>query len=199
MSGGKKAFIFILTSLIGSFQSAEAQSLITGRVIDKETGKYIKNVSVSKVGTDIKTVTNALGFFQIEASDSTKLQLSCDGYITMDVKVSGKENVKIEMMRRQIIAEAPVMPELTFPGGLPAFYEYISKNMNVPPGAPKGIVTVELLIDPTGMVIKDSVKVTQSLCKACDREALRVMKKSPNWNPFEQESSVRVVIPIRFN
>ena len=86
-----------------------------------------------------------------------------------------------------------------YPGGMPAFFEYLQKNMNVPRGAPKGVVQVEMILDPEGNVIKDSVKVIQSLWPPCDREALRVMKKSPKWIPGENPHNMRVVVPIRFN
>jgi hypothetical protein len=188
----------VLFLLIG-FHFTNAQNLITGRVIDKATGKYIKDVSVTKVGTDFKTVTNALGFFQVEVTRLTKLQLSCDGYITKHVDISRNDNVTIEMERRQFIAGAPVEAPPTFPGGWPAFFEYIKKNIDAPHDVPKGTVKVELVISPTGEVVKDSVKIIQSLCKPCDKEALRIMKRSPKWNPGEHRNNVRFVVPITFN
>ena len=193
------SILFLVVLFATFFHFADAQQAITGRVVDSETGMYIKNVSIAKVGTDFKTVTNAFGFFQIEATGRTNLQLSCDGYATTYAEISGKENVKIEMARRRYVAGQPIMEGPTFPGGLAAFYEYLDKNLHVATGAPKGTVTVQLLMDSAGYVIKDSVKIIQSLCKTCDREVLRVVKKSPKWNPAEQGGNIPVRIPIRFN
>lgn len=186
----------MLVVFMVAFQIGHSQSLITGRVVDKETGKYLGDVSIVKVGSDFKTTTNAMGFFQLEVSGSTKLELSSKDYVTAQIEISGKGNVRIELIRKHFSVRVQEPP--SFPGGIPALHEYIRKNMRVPRGTPSGIVRVQIKIDSTGSVIKDSVKIIQSLNKACDWEALRVMKKSPKWIPGD-DTNLPIVVPIKFN
>jgi hypothetical protein len=188
----------LLLLVLTTLEPVIAQKLITCRLVDKETKKPIKNAAIAKVGTAFTTTTNALGFFQVEAGEKLKLNIIAERYIPATVEVSGKENAIIELEPRMYILGAPVVTGPIFPGGVPAFHEYIRKNLNVSFRPPTGTVIVSMLIDSTGAVIKDSVTITQSLCKPCDREALRIMKKSPNWIPGEQKSNIRVYVPIAF-
>jgi hypothetical protein len=93
----------------------------------------------------------------------------------------------------------------TFPGGMEKFYDYMSKNIKTPnevrSGKVSGKVFVEFVIDSTGQIPADDVKVIKGLCKACDEEVVRVVKGSPNWNPgFQRGKPVRqrMVLPIMF-
>ena len=194
-----RSFFYVTAVLLVASNVAVAQTLITGRIIDKETKKPIRDVSISRVGTTITTTSNALGFFQLEGGEKMQLKITAgDAYISATVDISGKENVTIALARRMFIRGAPVLTPPTFPGGDAAFVQFISKNINVSGNLPKGVVVVEILIDSTGSVIQDSVRVVESSCIPCNRAALRVMKKSPKWIPGEQKSNMKVRVPITF-
>ena len=84
-----------------------------------------------------------------------------------------------------------------FPGGRTKFDEYIKHNLKYPKKAAKeglgGNVYVEMIINADGSINDDTVKpVKQSrLGKAdrplldpdCQKEAVRLMKACPKWNP----------------
>lgn len=83
--------------------------------------------------------------------------------------------------------QPPRIKPAEFPKGMGGFYKLIGKKMRYPKEAKKanikGKVFVQFIIDTTGMIKKESIKVVGSLCESCDREAIRVIQKMPRWIP----------------
>ncbi len=191
----------VMTSVYG-------QRLITGRIVDKETGKPVKDAKVFLVDTDIKTSTNTLGFFQLQVDSTSSIEIEADDYQSVKIVIPNANNFRVELEK---IAETTdqviyvVEETATFPGGLNKFFDYINRNINVPKevknGTVKGRVLVEFVIESTGQIPPDEVKVKEGLCKSCDEEAVRLVKESPNWNPGRQKGNPvrqRMVVPIMF-
>ena len=62
-----------------------------------------------------------------------------------------------------------------------------------------GVVFVRFVVEPDGSI--DEVTVIRGVSEALDREAIRLIKEMPQWNPGLQKGrAVRVyyTIPIRF-
>lgn len=98
-----------------------------------------------------------------------------------------------------IIVENPP----TFPGGLPAFYEYVKENLKYPSKAKsigaEGKVYLQFVIDVDGSITE--VEVLKGIGAGCDEEAKRVLENAPKFNPGKQRGRavrVRQVIPIYF-
>jgi TonB family protein len=72
-----------------------------------------------------------------------------------------------------------------FSGGIEAFHDFIRRKLRYPESARShkvvGYVEVGFDIEADGKV--SNVKVTQSLLKSCDDEAIRVVSTSPVWTP----------------
>ena len=93
------------------------------------------------------------------------------------------------------------MPE--FPGGQAALLEWISSHIQYPAMAAEnniqGKVTVQLVVTKTGGI--GEVKVVRSVDKDLDREAVRVVKSLPKFNPGRQNGqpvNVWYTLPINF-
>ena len=93
------------------------------------------------------------------------------------------------------------MPE--FVGGMSALMRYLSTNIRYPYSAQRkkieGRVVVGFIVDKTGKVRK--VEIMKSLNRACDKEAVRVVRKMPPWNPGMQDGkpvSTKFSLPILF-
>ncbi|MFT3750888.1 MAG: energy transducer TonB [Agriterribacter sp.] len=75
--------------------------------------------------------------------------------------------------------------EASFDGGDKAWAKFIQKNIAFPERANKlgksGTVVVQFIVDAKGGVT--DVEVVQSVEYSLDEEALRIIKKSPRWNP----------------
>ena len=120
---------------------------------------------------------------------------------------------------------AQILPgdtETEFPGGMTAFYEFVSDNIQYPKQAQKnsisGIVFIEFYISQSGFVNKDSVRIVPASeirevagdeladqvtsNKFLEREALRVIKKSPRWIPGKESGrpiAQKIVFPVSFD
>ena len=91
----------------------------------------------------------------------------------------------------------------SFPGGDYGFSEYLSSEMEYPYQARvnhiSGRVLVRFTIEKDGSI--NEVKIMEGIGYGCDREAVRVLKASPKWNPGLLDGKpVRVyyTMPITF-
>jgi TonB family protein len=92
-----------------------------------------------------------------------------------------------------------VMPQ--FPGGEEALLDFIKNNLRYPSSDAQvgiqGRTTVRFVVNKLGQVC--DITVIRSLSKACDAEAVRVIKMMPNWIPGKQQGkpvSVYYTLPI---
>lgn len=88
-----------------------------------------------------------------------------------------------------------------FPGGRKAWYEYLGENLEYPRSARnlKGEVLLKFIISPKGII--ETVEVIKSLHPSLDKEAIRVIKKSPRWKPARQNGKqvqTTMTMPIVF-
>jgi protein TonB len=98
-----------------------------------------------------------------------------------------------------VIVEHKPVPK----GGMQAFYAYVNKEFEYPRQARElrieGKVFVQFVIEKDGSI--SNVIVAKGVGGGCDEEAIRVVEKSPNWNPGKQRGQpvrVRMVLPITF-
>ena len=94
-----------------------------------------------------------------------------------------------------------VMPQ--FPGGAPALFEYLSKNIMYPAEAEKagkqGRVIVTFVVKKDGSI--SDARVVKSVDPLLDAEGLRVISNMPNWTPGTQSGktvNVKYTVPITF-
>jgi periplasmic protein TonB len=90
-----------------------------------------------------------------------------------------------------------------FPGGDKALAKWLVSHMEYPPVATRmgiqGSVTVEFTVDVKGKI--SDIAVVQSLHRACDNEAIRLIKAMPAWIPGESNEEKVVAkrkLPIPF-
>lgn len=94
-----------------------------------------------------------------------------------------------------------VMP--SFPGGQGALMKYLSENIKYPVVAQEngvqGRVIVGFVVERDGSI--SDVTVMRSVDPSLDREAQRVVKSMPKWNPGKQNGSavrVKYTVPVVF-
>lgn len=83
-----------------------------------------------------------------------------------------------------------------FPGGLDKFYKFIGKNFQVPEEEGlKGRVFVTFVVEKDGSLT--DIKVIRDIGYGTGKEAIRVLKSCPRWNPGEQNGKkVRVLYSL---
>ena len=79
--------------------------------------------------------------------------------------------------------------ESEFPGGAKGWQQYLFGNIKYPKAAIKknaqGTVVVQFIVSKEGKVT--NIEVVQSVHPALDKEAMRLIKESPNWIPAKQD------------
>jgi protein TonB len=93
-------------------------------------------------------------------------------------------------------------PELiaSFPGGNDSLTSFIERNLVVPRACHStGNVYVAFLVNKDGTL--SEFEVEKGLSKSCDKSALDVVKKMPQWKPgrmWGEPVQQRLVLPIKF-
>jgi periplasmic protein TonB len=143
----------------------------------------------------------------IEVPDEKKIEEEIE--INMDTEVT--EQTKVEEVKIQEVEEKEdpdqiflVVEETAAPtGGMPAFYEYVSKKLKYPAQARRmgieGKVFVEFVMERDGSIT--DVKAIKGIGAGCDEEAVRVLQSAPKWKPGKQRGKPvrqRMVLPIAF-
>lgn len=132
-----------------------------------------------------------------------EIEVNLDVEITQETVVEELvfEEAPEEEVADQIFSVVEDQPEPQ--GGYPAFYKYISDNMDYPAQARRmgveGKVYVQFVVDKDGTI--NEVKAIKGIGAGCDEEAVRVVKSAPKWQPGKQRGravKVRMVVPITF-
>jgi protein TonB len=153
--------------------------------------------------TEVKPETNQTEFLEMKVIDAKvndtvtvqdKLIDEQIGTITVrkiipnDFKLVGEtKNVQTIVTNPKREVYGTVEEEAFFPGGYPALMSYIQSNLVYPSEGieinAQGKCYLRFIVDFEGRI--SSVKVLRGIqgCPECDREAIRVLKGMPEWEP----------------
>lgn len=117
-----------------------------------------------------------------------------DAEITVEPVGNGPKDVVEEDNEIYNTAGIEVKPD--FPGGIEKFYKYIGKNYQVPEEEGlKGKVFVSFVVEKDGSLT--DIKVIRDIGYGTGKEAIRVLRACPKWNPGEQNGKkVRVLYSL---
>lgn len=117
-----------------------------------------------------------------------------DAELTVEPVGNGPSQVVEEDNAIYNTAGIEVKPD--FPGGLEKFYKFVGKNFQVPDEEGlKGKVFVTFVVEKDGSLT--DIKVIRDIGYGTGKEAIRVLKSCPKWNPGEQNGKkVRVLYSL---
>lgn len=117
-------------------------------------------------------------------------------------KVSSADQALGSNQEEQVYTVVQEMPE--FKGGREKLFSYLVENIKYPEEAKKkgtqGTVFVTFVITKTGKV--ENVSILRGVDPLLDKEALRVVKMMPDWNPGKEKGkqvNVQFNLPIKFS
>jgi TonB family protein len=99
---------------------------------------------------------------------------------------SSVSNSWVDAEGETIYKKTEVPPE--FVGGKEALFEYINKNIVYPEDVVRGNVYVAFVVTKEG-AIRD-VRVVKGINENCDKEAIRLIKNMPPWDPGMQKGKI---------
>lgn len=117
-----------------------------------------------------------------------------DAELTVEPVGNGPSQVVEEDNAIYNTAGIEVKPD--YPGGLEKFYKFVGKNFQVPDEEGlKGKVFVTFVVEKDGSLT--DIKVIRDIGYGTGKEAIRVLKSCPKWNPGEQNGKkVRVLYSL---
>jgi hypothetical protein len=196
----------------------EPVNVIRGRVTD-EFNRGLPFANITNTRDNVGTYTDAAGNFTLNARDSVvEVQVRSLGYdeSVQQLRSSATENqVVLEQnseesvqllnsrsnsnaLRRQI-QETDASPQEPKPADGWANYDlYLNNNVKIPadPALKKASpreVELSFEVNKAGQPV--NIRVERSLCKPCDREAIRLLKEGPRW---ERNTRQRANITVAF-
>jgi protein TonB len=117
-----------------------------------------------------------------------------DAELTVEPVGNGPSQVVEEDNNIYNTAGIEVKPD--FPGGLDKFYKFIGKNFQTPEEEGlSGKIFVTFVVEKDGSLT--DIKVLRDIGYGTGKEAIRVLKSCPRWNPGEQNGKkVRVLYSL---
>lgn len=167
----------------------------------KFTAPIIKKDSEVKEEDEIKLdevqkSDKAVGAFTVEGNDEV-------GGAVLKAKedIAAPEPPKHVVEETKIFTVVEQMP--MYPGGDAALMGYLRDNIKYPTVAAEngvqGRVVVGFVVERDGSIT--DVKILRGVDPSLDREAMRVVKSMPRWNPGKQNGSavrVKYQVPVSF-
>jgi protein TonB len=142
---------------------------------------------------DLAKTNTAIGTFDVKGNDEAEGEVLKAKEVIADEKPKEEETKVFDVVEQ--------MPE--FPGGQAALLKWIGDHIKYPAIAEEngiqGRVVCTFVVERDGSVT--DVQVARSIDPSLDKEAIRVLKQMPRWNPGKQNgSSVRVkyTVPVTF-
>ena len=154
----------------------------------------VKEEQEIKSQDELQETNTAIGAFNIEGNDETGGEV-----LKAKEVIAEPEPPKVEETKVFDVVEE--MPQ--FPGGQAALLEYLAKNIKYPVVAEEngvqGRVIVTFVVERDGSIT--DVRVVKSVDPSLDKEAARVVKSMPKWQPGKQNGSavrVKYTVPVQF-
>lgn len=177
--------------------------LITGRVISADDSQPLPGVTVTVLGKNKATMTDANGYFKMEAGKNDNLKLGYVGYESKQVNVKG-DNITVALNPDQrSLSEVAVVgygtPKDIIEEAHPRTgWDSFKKYLNDPnsPDHKKGKVRVQFVVNADNTL--SDFKVTKSLSSDADTEAVRLIKEGPGWIHNVNGEPETITVTIKF-
>ncbi len=142
---------------------------------------------------DLAKTNTAIGTFDVKGNDEAEGEVLKAKEVIADEKPKEEETKVFDVVEQ--------MPE--FPGGQAALLQWISENIRYPQIAEEngiqGRVICTFVVERDGSIT--DVQAVRKVDPSLDKEAIRVLKKMPRWNPGKQNGSavrVKYTVPVMF-
>jgi TonB family protein len=192
--------------------------VISGTVTSTEDGSVLPGVNVVVKGTNIGTITDAEGKYEITLNQpDQKLEFSFIGVKSIEAEIRNKSHVNValtpdyESLSEVVVTGKEIKHDekkifnLAAPeGGKDAYTKYLQQKLVYPEQALKneveGRVTIQFTVDNNGNL--SNFKVINSLGYGCDDEAIRLIREGPAWSPSKKNDKAvteEVKVGLKFD
>jgi protein TonB len=142
---------------------------------------------------DLSKTNTAIGTFDVKGNDEAEGEVLKAKEVVVDEKPKEEETKVFDVVEQ--------MP--SFPGGDAELMKFLSTHIKYPVVAEEngiqGRVIATFVVERDGSI--SDVKVVKSVDPSLDKEATRVVKSMPKWQPGKQNGSavrVKYTVPVTF-
>ncbi|MBO9205024.1 MULTISPECIES: energy transducer TonB [Niastella] len=193
--------------------------VIKGKVTDQNNNP-IANAYVQIPKNNNNFITDKSGLFKIPASDSVvDVAVNVLGYGTQSFTLENNANMnQLQLQpanatyatndniayngryRSATVNKLPnnIVYDAEPVGGWIAFGQYLEKNKKIAPSGNGSIGQVIVSFEVNKKGTLSEFKIEQSLSKACDDEAIRLIMQGPSWKFIKKVRKARVTVIVRF-
>ncbi len=193
---------------------AEARGItrvVRGKVTDATSGAPLPGVSIAPKGSDARILSDAHGNFAVEVpAGSPTLVFHLVGMTTAEEDVRTANFLRVQLapddasLRDVVVigygAAGKSGQGVTPPGGLGEFNRYVKENLRRPDTVQREVVVkVECVVQADGSL--SNFVIRKSAGEVYDREAIRVLREGPRWQPARQRGKAvprKVTLRIPF-
>jgi len=199
----------------------DLSGVIKGQVTDQNNNP-IANAFVQIVKNNNNFYTDKTGFFKIPVSDSVvDVAVNVTGYGTQNFRLDNNatmNQLQLQPANAAIVSNDDVAPyrgnkyksaianklpsyivhDAEPAGGWVAFDQYLEKNKRITPSNSSSIGQVIVSFEVNKKGIVSGFKIEQSLSKACDDEAIRLITQGPGWKLLKKVRKARVTVIVRY-
>ena len=174
------------------------------RETQKFTAPVIKKDELVKEENQLKAMdeldaNTAVGTKDQEGSKDRTIEAARVAVVeAAPVEVTEQVQQEVTQKIHEVVEQQP-----QFPGGQAALFSWLSQNIHYPPVAEEngiyGRVVVSFVVEPDGSI--SNVQVVRGVDPSLDKEAVRVTKAMPKWQPGRQNGQavrVRYNLPVTF-
>ena len=196
--------IAIIGGGVWYWSSKNKQTAITSTIVPKNDSINADAI----IDTDSIEVVDSVaddGYYEEVVADSIAVDNNYEAFESVEEDVSMEsiedDEPKIQEDVNEVLDIVEQMP--SFPGGQAALLRYLSSNVQYPTVAEEngvqGRVIVTFVVERDGSIT--DVRVAKSVDPSLDREAVRVARSMPRWQPGTQDGKpvrVKYTVPVTF-
>ena len=184
-------------------------SLVVVGDVNIVMGQYNVDIRVVNAETGTIVAKDGISFNKNTSYRGTMQQLGIRLSKKMEAEIA-KINTKSKPRKPEIgeVKEEEIFMDVdepaSFPGGVSNMNEYIKRNLRYPQQAretgTQGKVFVTFVVEKDGSLT--NVKVSRGIEYSLDKEAVRLVKSMPRWNPARRQGKVvrmSYILSIRFD
>lgn len=171
------------------------------RATQKFTAPVIKKDELVKEENEVKQMDQLDEKIAVGTEDREGTNDRTDIAVRNDVAVATPPPAPKQEVETKIFDVVEVMP--SFPGGNSALMEYLNSSIKYPVVAQEngvqGRVVISFVVERDGSIT--DVQVARSVDPSLDKEAMRVVRQMPKWNPGKQNGAavrVKYNLPVAF-
>jgi hypothetical protein len=183
------AMVILLLFVFSSCESEKKKNNLSSeqKVAEQQESPAQKDIAEAENDWIDESEAGNLSNTWVDEEDKGELSNTwAEDAFSEELEGSNLSNSWVDEEGETIYKKTEVPPE--FVGGKEALFEYINSNIQYPEDVMRGNVYIAFVVTKEGK-IRDT-RVVKGINEGCDKEALRLIKNMPLWDPGMQQGKL---------